>query len=382
MKSFSHFISESLENNHEYEEIARMLVSEDPYESYYASEQFSAIYSDDEKRLILSELINILSNGGNLNSLNPYDILIMLEDTFDAKVLESLDYEGGPFEAQFELKEHVKRLYSSSSPFTFRKLINMRELNIYGDLHFHENTFRGLTKVEQIYMYGKRLGMNPTSSGRENLERISKNLFKDCINLESLAITRFNIDLIESGAFEDCEHLKIIQIGDGKIGSIERDAFKSNSIEEMLLSNCSISSLPTGAFINCTNLRVLDLSRNQLTTIEPNTFNSSLFELHLSSNLIEWIEPNTFTGLSNLQNLDLSSNPLKRILVGSFTGLTNLTHFIIAGIEDLELIERGAFRGLKTLRAIDAIGTQLTDDQYNQVSSEVPGLDLMTELPF
>ena len=118
MKSFSSFISESLENNHEYEEIARMIVSEDPYEAYYANEQFSVVYNDDEKRLILSELINILSNGGNLNSLNPYDILIMLEDMFDADVLESLDYEGGPFEAQFELKEHVKRLYSSSSSFS------------------------------------------------------------------------------------------------------------------------------------------------------------------------------------------------------------------------------------------------------------------------
>jgi hypothetical protein len=123
MKSFSSFISESLENNHEYQEIARMMISEDPYEAYYANEQFSAIYNGDEKRLILSELINILSNGGNLNSLNPYDILIMLEDTFDAEVLESLDYEGGPFEAQFELKEHVKLLYSFSSPFTFRKLM-------------------------------------------------------------------------------------------------------------------------------------------------------------------------------------------------------------------------------------------------------------------
>jgi Leucine-rich repeat (LRR) protein len=98
--------------------------------------------------------------------------------------------------------------------------------------------------------------------------------------------------------------------------------------------------------------------------------------------LIERIAPNTFIGLSNLQNLDLSSNPLKRILVGSFTGLTNLTYLSMGGIDDLELIERGAFKGLKNLKTIDAIGTQLTDDQYNQVSSEVPGLDLMTELPF
>jgi hypothetical protein len=381
MKSFSHFISESMENNHEYQEIARMMISEDPYEAYHANEQFSVIYNDDEKRLILSELINILSNGGNLNSLNPYDILIMLEDTFDAEVLESLDYKGGPFEAQFELKSQIGN-YENSSTLTFKKLLTRRALIIYENLHIHENTFRGLTKVKEIYVHGKKLGMKPTSSGRKQLNCISKNLFKDCINLEYLVITKFNIDLIEAGAFEDCENLKSIHIDDGKIGSIERDTFKSNSIEEILLSECGISGVPAGAFINCISLRVLDLGRNQLTSIEPNAFNSSLVELHLNSNLIEWIEPNTFTGLSNLQNLDISSNPLKRILVGSFTGLTNLTHLSMGGIEDLELIERGAFKGLKTLMTLEAIGTPLTDDQYNQVSSEVPGLDIITELPF
>jgi len=66
---------------------------------------------------------------------------------------------------------------------------------------------------------------------------------------------------------------------------------------------------------NIATQRHAKLARKQITSVEPDTFTglTNLTKINLERNLLAFLSPATFTGLINLKEIELSSNQLSSL---------------------------------------------------------------------
>ncbi|XP_071809330.1 uncharacterized protein [Asterias amurensis] len=98
----------------------------------------------------------------------------------------------------------------------------------------------------------------------------------------------------------------------------------------------------------------LDLSWNGIEILEPPMFGQqmNLVSLSLAHNRLHNLEPHTFEGLRSLQVLDLSGNPLVQIQRDAFQHLPLLPNLDLHGLE-LRRVYQGSFNGLDSLQHLD-----------------------------
>ena len=152
-------------------------------------------------------------------------------------------------------------------------------------------------------------------------------------NLKILYFDRNNLDRIKQLDLIFLEKLEYLNLESNEISLIEDDSFFNlKSLETMILSDNNLNL--------ANNTHVLF---NSLTSIK---------NLNLSFNSIEFTRNDTFKNLLKLELLDLSYNKIHSIKEGSFKGLINLRDFYVNGNEPGLTIENSSFNQFEDIKTI------------------------------
>ncbi len=128
----------------------------------------------------------------------------------------------------------------------------------------------------------------------------------------------------------------------------------------VVLHNNSLKSIPREYL--STALRFVDLSFNHITQINSGEFKfmQNLHQLYLQHNLMQFISPSAFFGLSSLQNLSLASNQISNLSANSFLGLYNLVQLNLEN-NSIAYIAPCAFADLYRINTLVLNGNSLTE---------------------
>lgn len=251
--------------------------------------------------------------------------------------------------------------------------------------------FENLDKVHEFKIALSDLGDLPADifQGLKNMAvlhiefcsfNLTKNIFHNNMNLESIHLHRNNVSEIRFDVFDNLVHLQILSIAgvnntslifdESKqyiapsltyliLGSIElktlpnilkstysqgklvfvenndaplskllRELLQSTNIAYLVLTDNSASTflLHPMCFADLFILHTVDLSANNLKFVPEGAFSKSknIRNLHLSDNLINTFEENTFLDLENLDALYLDNNQISHLPEGLFSGTTSL----------------------------------------------------------
>ncbi len=128
----------------------------------------------------------------------------------------------------------------------------------------------------------------------------------------------------------------------------------------IILQNNTLKSIPH-RYLSST-LLVIDLSFNQITQLHPGEFKSlyNLHELRLKDNLVTFIHPLAFFGLSSLQTLALTSNRISSLSENSFLSLYSL---VVLDLDNntIKHITPCAFGDLNNLKSLILKRNSLTE---------------------
>lgn len=187
--------------------------------------------------------------------------------------------------------------------------------------------------------------------------------------------------------------VQLLQLKGNVIGSVQSQLSRCLQLREIDLSFNDLANLePSPVFGNLTLLRYLSLEHNKLYSLSDETFTGldNLNELILADNVIDEIEPHSFSGLSQLRTLSLKGNKLSGLNPQWFVDLTNLDSLLLSDNFILEIpdgtfdslshltklslannklraLNKMAFKGMRQLQSLDLSGNRFT---------EIPSLSL------
>jgi Leucine-rich repeat (LRR) protein len=243
----------------------------------------------------------------------------------------------------------------------------------------------------------KKIGLANVTSikiANSSIEYISPSAFSGLNELYSVNLTSIGIDLIHPDTFTNNTKLKILTLSGNNLNVMQSLSspytdymLKSQSIEELDISNCNmleflptafsqmksiiyinlagnkLTTLPQGLFDKTDTIEELDLSYNKIISLPKNIFNkTSLAILHLKYNEIE---SNLEFVTKDVQKLDVSYNKIKNVNNQMFKGIENLSNLVLKG-NKIKRIHPAAFVTLKNLRHIDLSFNDL--DQINSLT--------------
>lgn len=184
-----------------------------------------------------------------------------------------------------------------------------------------------------------------------DIKKIDRDAFRNLTELSDIKIANSIIPEIHPDTFVYAISLGTVNFAGSKLAAFNN--VKSESVEELDLSNCSLKKITGSMFDNLSELAYINLSHNRLSAIAPSTFSNlvNLEELDLSGNLLEKIPPNTFQNNTQLNTLNLSNNPLK--------------HFHLSAVSEIERLE---IRSCKLTNIDDSFSKNLDMLVYLDVS--------------
>ena len=236
---------------------------------------------------------------------------------------------------------------------------NIKNVYYKGDLSSWCNIDFGTAESNPL-CYGANLYINDKEVSDITIP--SNTIIKDYIfvgnkSLKSVNITN-NILKIGKYAFQDCINLTNVSIPEGVI-SIEDNAFCGCSKLTSITIPNSVVKIGRAVFSECNNLTNLTLSNN-LIVIGGYAFNGckSLLNITIPSN-VDIIDEWTFHNCINLKNVEFGDN-ITSIGNGSFNGCSNLTSIIIPN--SVTHIGTSTFTGCKNLVNITIPDALLLND--------------------
>ncbi|XP_022109693.1 toll-like receptor Tollo [Acanthaster planci] len=183
--------------------------------------------------------------------------------------------------------------------------------------------------------------------------------------LKYLDLSLNSITAIPEACFSMLGELGILKLNNNRIAALRRGAFfNSYSILDLDLSVNQIRELPPGTFIG-TYLRTLDLSNNRIRRLNNGSFVGleHLWDLFLMKNRIDRLTRAILRPLESLDILDLRMNRLIRVS-NQFCNMSSLSNLALSG-NLIEYISPGAFRGSNNLK-----GIFLNDNRIRTVMEE------------
>ncbi|KAM3959727.1 uncharacterized protein ACR2FA_006251 [Aphomia sociella] len=156
------------------------------------------------------------------------------------------------------------------------------------------------------------------------------NSFASQSNIETLA---FNVradgglDFVPTQVLRYLHKVKNINVKYSSISEIEAYTFINlTSLEEIMMTKNQIEYLSKHSFYNLPNLTVLTLDENNIKEVVTDTFFElpSLQKLYLTNNNLSVIQGGAFRRLVNLLELELDKNNISELKKECFDGLANL----------------------------------------------------------
>ena len=142
---------------------------------------------------------------------------------------------------------------------------------------------------------------------------------------------------------------RILLLDGVTLPSVQNVIFQGQ-LHKIQLTRCNVKFIGQSMFTRVQNLQALDLGQN----------------------LIEHLEPDSFSGLNRLVTIALENNYLTHLPIGLFDGMDRLSHVLLRG-NRLESIAAATFSHLFSLKEIDLSGNHLrhvSDEAMGRESSD------------
>ncbi|KAH8247905.1 hypothetical protein KR038_011742, partial [Drosophila bunnanda] len=167
---------------------------------------------------------------------------------------------------------------------------------------------------------------------RNNLT-IRENVFANFTRLQKLTLKYNNISHVPLGSFNGLGQLERLELSHNNISHLPNDIFLGlHSLQWLFLRNNHLQYLPMDQLGSVRRLEWLVLSGNRLTLRNVQLPKiSSLYEVYLDFNRIEYIGEETFSQLDNLHLLDLQHNLITHIHGRAFANLSNMRDIRLVG---------------------------------------------------
>ncbi|KAH8284084.1 hypothetical protein KR054_009596, partial [Drosophila jambulina] len=167
---------------------------------------------------------------------------------------------------------------------------------------------------------------------RNNLT-LRDNVFANFTRLQKLTLKYNNISRVPLGSFNGLGQLERLEISHNNISHLPNGIFLGlHSLQWLFLRNNHLQFLPMDQLRSVHRLEWLVLSGNRLTLRNVQLPKiSSLYEVYLDFNRIEYIGEETFSQLDNLHLLDLQHNLITHIHGRAFANLTNMRDIRLVG---------------------------------------------------
>lgn len=229
-----------------------------------------------------------------------------------------------------------------------------------------------LTSLSRLDFFGSRLQYIDAS--HVGLERVPQSLTR---YVRDLRLGRNNITRINLGDLDSYPHLGLLVLDDNAIEDVEDDALGRQEylarlwlngnrltriplnlppmLVALYIEENSIEELPPNSFPGLSNLEQLFLQRNQIRTIADCAFCdlSKLKTLDLQANQIEVLSSEAFRNLSSLVLLDVSQNPIRMLEPHCFRGLERLQTLQMSRLTRSIDFEEPVFDDLKNLTKLE-----------------------------
>ncbi|ESO97440.1 hypothetical protein LOTGIDRAFT_115178, partial [Lottia gigantea] len=234
---------------------------------------------------------------------------------------------------------------------TFNKLQYLRELRLVSN-NIQELPVRLLQNnklLQVLCLQGNRFNKIPSDT------------IKNLRNLKQLHLDANQIDFVAPDSFRNMVSLKHMYLNANRLTSVPVEALQyTSSLEALTLAANRIKIVPNNSFKNLSGLVVLLLHDNQIETIEDFAFRgldslkilemnknelvrlppafsvlSSLTELNIEDNLIEYLPGNSFSSNQLLTVLCIKGNPISSVHRNAFIGLPMLKKLTISEARDM-----------------------------------------------
>lgn len=215
---------------------------------------------------------------------------------------------------------------------TFSKSPNIHVLTFQKSIKgISENSLSGLKKLQKLELFDN------------DVSTIPGNLLRN-LPVERVYFINSGIKILGSELFTQATNVKAIYIRKNAIKNIPRNVFSDSNIEELYLEHNRIETIEDGAFTNMDSLTRLSLAGNKLKDFKLlNLFGTNSFEL---------------------DRLWLSKNQLKKVSKYMFSDFTKMKYLFLE-MNQIEIIEDGAFKNLKNLIGLDLSNNNIWDMSPN-----------------
>ena len=174
--------------------------------------------------------------------------------------------------------------------------------------------------------------------------------------LQAVIAPNTGLTEINDKAFRRLSHLVDLELTDNPLTSVHDDAFDTNPLQQLYLSNCSLKSVPTAVKRESTLSR-LDLPRNGLTQLAQDDFLNltQLTLLNIQANPIKDIAERAFENNRELLSLQISLLPAPRLPLSVFDALTKLEllQFASFALTGSTRLEDRHFERLRSLTVLE-----------------------------
>lgn len=243
--------------------------------------------------------------------------LLFLNNFVDSYSFYGLDFEDAPIITNLEdidtnekyTKLQIQNLKGTLNVDTFFHLGNITALKIF------ENNISEI-KPGAVCFVPSLKSIELNFNGNENPPFFDKNVFKNCENLEELALIFYNetVPKLAEDTFENMPNLRFLTINFHKIPHLKKKMFNNLiSLTELVLLGDSIEQIDFDVFENLNKLKVLGILHHELQHLPNGLFKNTpnLIKLFLSNGHLTDLTWDEFEGLASLKELFLASNFIK-----------------------------------------------------------------------
>ncbi|KAG0428414.1 hypothetical protein HPB47_024596 [Ixodes persulcatus] len=267
-------------------------------------------------------------------------------------------------------------LLTQLSTYTFTGLHRIQYLNLDSNLisSLEVGAFQYLANLAHLILSNNPLTVPYIDASHVGLERVPQSLTR---YVRDLRLGRNNITRINLGDLDSYPHLGLLVLDDNAIEDVEDDALGRQEylarlwlngnrltriplnlppmLVALYIEENSIEELPPNSFPGLSNLEQLFLQRNQIRTIADCAFCdlSKLKTLDLQANQIEVLSSEAFRNLSSLVLLDVSQNPIRMLEPHCFRGLERLQTLQMSRLTRSIDFEEPVFDDLKNLTKLE-----------------------------
>ncbi|XP_044005920.1 leucine-rich repeat-containing protein let-4-like [Aphidius gifuensis] len=301
--------------------------------------------------------------------------------------ISQLQYTGGSFKTlthkSFECLRNLRNLTITNSDLTFLEPGSLNGLEKLETVSIRSND--KLTHIPSNVFNVKSLKIIDLSNN--SISRVDDGAFKSSNNNLMLLNLSYNlIEIIEGGVFQNfrCEVIDLTQSG---IVAIVDGAFNNSRVDKIFLMKNQIFNLnylkwgihytATMVYIDFTNFDIFESYNNSrhLTKWDESFHLKKSYSCYLSESVHKtdnafMIYPESFVGLTELENLELDVGPI--ILQAQlFESLSSLKFLKIEVEESIQYLSQ-VLVPLSNLKTIEIVGNRSVGICQNKFSSKIP----------